>query len=156
MIEIVCERTIAAAPVELWRVIEDPERLPEWFSFAERAEVLEGGGMGRRQRIHGHWGKKRSEVDQRVVAYVPERLLAWTHEAERVDGKPAPLFAESTEVTVRLNPAGDATQVRLESRQVPAGRLKGIALRLFGARAVGDHLNDSLERLDHMFSTPEP
>jgi uncharacterized protein YndB with AHSA1/START domain len=147
VIEVSREATIAATPAEVWRLVDDPARLPEWFTFAERAEVREGEGFGRRQRIYGRWGKKQSEIDQLVTAYEPERLLEWRHEAERLDGKPAPRFAAETRFAIRLEPAGAGTRVVLHSRQRPAGLLRGFVLRLFAGRQVGQQLERSLERI---------
>ena len=150
VIEVVCERRIEAPPERVWPLVDEVARLPEWFTFAERAELLEGSGKGRRQRIYGRFGRKRSEVDQVVVAYEPGRLLAWRHEAERLDGKPAPQFARETVFTIELEPEGGATRVRLVSRQEPAGPLRGLAIRLFGKREVAQHLERSLERLANL------
>lgn len=147
MIEIVRERRIEASAEDLWPLVDDVARLPEWFTFAERAELLEGEGVGRRQRLHGHWGKKRSEVDQIVVDREPGRLLQWRHEAERLDGKPAPRFAAETRFAIRLEPDDGGTRVRLESRQEPASALKGLVMRVFGTREVSGHMERSLERL---------
>lgn len=148
MIEIVRERRVAARAEQVWELVDDPSRLPEWFTFAERIEPLEGEGVGRRQRLHGRWGKKRSEVDQVIVEYEPARVLTWRHEAERLDGKPAPRFAAETRFTVRLDAEDGATQVRLESRQEPAGPMRGLVMRLFGTREVSGHLERSLDRLE--------
>jgi uncharacterized protein YndB with AHSA1/START domain len=147
MIEVQREKVIDATPQELWPLVDDTSRLPEWFSFAERAELLEGEGVGRRQRIYGHWGKKPSEVDQLVTGYEPGRLLEWRHEAERLDGKPAPRFAAETRFSIRLEPENGKTRVVLHSRQSPAGPLRGLVIRLFGRREVAGHLDESLERL---------
>lgn len=77
MIEVRAERTVPAPPDDLWPLVSDPARLPEWFAFAERVEVLEGGdGAGQRRRQHGHWGKKRSEIDQVITRWEPGRALA--------------------------------------------------------------------------------
>src|SRR5436309_5045547 len=119
MIEVEREAVVDATPTDVWRLVEDPARLPEWFTFAERAELLEGEGLGRRQRISSHWGKRQSEIDQLVTAYEPERLLEWRHEAERLDGKPAPRFAAETRFSIRLDPEGSGTRVVLRSRQRP-------------------------------------
>src|SRR4051794_33584948 len=113
-IEVHEQGTVAAAPDALWPLVSDPLRLPEWFTFAERVEVLEGEGVGQRRRQHGRWGSKPSEVDQRITAWEPPRRLAWCHEAERLAGKPAPRFAASTDFEIVLEPAGDgATSVTL-------------------------------------------
>jgi uncharacterized protein YndB with AHSA1/START domain len=148
MIEVRAERSIPAGPDALWPPVSDPARLPEWFAFAERVEVLDGpDGAGQRRRQHGHWGKKRSEVDQRITRWEPGRALAWRHEAERLDGKPAPRFAASTDFTIELVPDGAGTVVRLHSAQQPAGPLRGLVMRAFGKRELSRSLADSLERL---------
>jgi uncharacterized protein YndB with AHSA1/START domain len=148
MIEVTAQRSIAAGPDALWPLVSDPARLPEWFTLAERVEVLEGPeGPGQRRRQHGHWGKRESEVDQRITRWEPPLALAWTHEAERLNGKPAPRFAASTDFTIELDPDGAGTRVRLRSVQEPAGRLRGVVMRAFGTRDVAKALNESLERL---------
>jgi uncharacterized protein YndB with AHSA1/START domain len=148
MIEVLAERTIAAAPDTLWPLVSDPARLPEWFTFAERVEVLDGtDGPGQRRRQHGHWGKRRSEVDQRITRWEPPHALAWSHEAERLDDMPAPRFAASTDFSIELEQQGEATLVRLRSVQEPAGRLRGLAIRAFGRRGVARELDRSLDRL---------
>jgi uncharacterized protein YndB with AHSA1/START domain len=148
MIEVREERSILAAPDVLWPLVSDPARLHEWFTFAERVEVLEGpDGAGQRRRQHGHWGKKRSEVDQVITRWDPPRTLAWRHEAERLDGKPAPRFAASTDFTIELVPEAAGTRVRLHSVQEPAGPVRGLVIRAFGRRDVARSLRDSLERL---------
>lgn len=148
MITIVRQRRIGAPVRDLWTLLDDVELWPQWFSFAESAETLEGTGVGRRQRIHGHWGKRHSEVDLRVTGYKPESFMSWTHEQERLDGRPAPLFASSTDFVVRLEPYGRDTVVTLESHQQPASALKGVAMRLFGTREVGRTMDRSLDRLE--------
>jgi uncharacterized protein YndB with AHSA1/START domain len=148
VIEVTAERSIAAAPDVLWPQVSEPARLPEWFEFAERVEVLDGGdGVGQRRRQHGHWGKRRSEVDQVITRWEPGRALAWRHEAERLDGKPAPRFAASTDFTIELVPEGAGTRVRLHSAQEPAGALRGLVIRAFGRRDVARALERSLDRL---------
>lgn len=148
MIEVRAQRRIPATPDELWPLVSDPARLPEWFAFAERVEVLEGpDGAGQRRRQHGRWGKRRSEVDQVITRWEPGRALAWRHEAERLDGKPAPRFAASTDFTIELVPETGGTSVRLASAQEPAGPLRGLVIRTFGRREVSRTLEDSLERL---------
>jgi uncharacterized protein YndB with AHSA1/START domain len=141
------EAKVDAAPDEVWRLIDDPAAMGGWFAFADRMELVSGEGAGRRQRLHGHWGKKRSEIDQEVVAYEPPRRFAWRHEAERLDGKPAPRFAAETVFTIDLQADGSGTRVRMESRQTPAGPVRGFIMRRFGGREVGQRLDESLTGL---------
>jgi uncharacterized protein YndB with AHSA1/START domain len=147
MMRITRTRTIAAPSEAVWEVVSSVDRLPEWLVFAESAETISGEGLGRVHRIHGHWAGKRSEVDQRITAWEPGRRLAWTHDAERLDGRPAPRFAAETRFEVRLELDGPGTRVTMESVQVPASALKGLVMRLFGGRELGRAYEDGLRRV---------
>lgn len=155
MITVARSRSVPARPEAVWQLVSSVERLPEWLTFAEAAETLEGEGNGRLHRIHGHWGRQRSEVDQRITSWDPPRQLEWRHEAERLDGKPAPRFARDTRFQVRLEPDGEGTRVTLESVQVPASALKGLAMRLLSRRSLAGAYEQSLRRLDAVVSAPQ-
>src|SRR5437868_666726 len=90
MIEIARERNISAPAARIWEIVAEAERLPEWYARAASAEVLEGAGLGRRQRLRSQWRGQDSEVDQLITAFEPDHLLEWRHEAERLDGQPDP------------------------------------------------------------------
>ena len=150
MIEIVRESRVDAPVESVWKIVSDPDRAPDWFTFAERVEVKEGQGVGQLRTQHGRWGSKHAEVDQEITAFEPNRLLAWRHLAERLDGKPAPKFAASTDFSIELEPAGEVTTVRLRSRQEPAGALKGLVMKLFGTKDVARHLDRSLVKLNEV------
>jgi uncharacterized protein YndB with AHSA1/START domain len=148
MIEVVAEKTVPAPPETVWPLVADPEQMPRWFGFADRVEVLEGEGAGQRRRQHGHWGSKPSEVDLQLTAFEPPRRLAWRHLAERLNGKPAPRFAASTDFSIDLIPEDGGTRVRLSSAQVPASRLRGLVMRAFGRREIETTLRTSLDALE--------
>jgi len=155
MIEITRERTIPAPAARVWNVVAKAERLPDWYARAGSVEVLEGSGLGRRQRLRSQWQGQDSEVDQLVTAFEPERLLEWRHEAERLGGQPAPRFATETVVSIKLEAQGpDATEVVLESRQQPADPEKEQAMR-GNSEYLGKMLETSLERLERLV-TGEP
>src|SRR3954465_8022910 len=147
MIDVSTARTIPAAPDDIWPLLDDPARLGDWLPFAARGGGLDGGGGGRRQGRHGRRGRGRSEIAQVVVEPDPPRRLAWRHEAERLDGKPAPRFAASTLFTATLEPDPQGTRVTLRSEQEPASRLKGMVIGLFGRREVAQKLEESLDAL---------
>ena len=152
MIEVTREARVPAGAEQVWAVVSDPERAPEWFEFSDRTEVLSGEGLGQKRTQHGHWGRKKSEVDQEIVAWEPGKLLAWKHLAERLDGKPAPKFAASTEFRIELDGGGDETTVRLRSLQEPAGAVKGWLMKRLGTKDVERNLDRSLERLRALFA----
>jgi uncharacterized protein YndB with AHSA1/START domain len=155
VIEVDRQREIAATPEEVWAVVTEPKRAPEWFTFAERVEVLGGpDGVGQKQRQHGRWGRRAAEIDREIIEYDPPRAYAWHHLAERLNGKPAPQFARSTRFRISLEPSGTGTTfVRLHGTQEPASALKGLVMRAFGTREVASHMTRSLDRLAALFPT---
>ena len=155
MIEVVRQRRVDGAPADVWAVVTDPDQAPNWFTFAERVEVLDNpaGGVGQRQRQYGRWGKRQAEVDREIIEYDPPHGYAWRHLAERLDGKPAPQFARSTDFQIQLEPAGGGTLVRLRSRQEPASAVKGLVMRAFGTRDVASQMDRSLDRLAALFGS---
>jgi uncharacterized protein YndB with AHSA1/START domain len=147
MIEVMREARVPAGVDRVWAIVSDPARAHEWFAFSVRTEVLDGEGVGQTRTQHGRWGSKESEVDQEIIAWEPGRLLAWKHLAERLDGKPAPKFAASTEFRIELDGDDDATTVRLRSRQEPAGALKGWLMKRLGTKDIERSLERSLAQL---------
>lgn len=154
VIEISRERKIHAPAARVWGVVAEAERLPEWYARAAGAVVLEGAGLGRRQRLSSQWRGQDSEVDQVITVFEPERRLEWRHEAERLGGQPAPRFASETVVRIELLAQGpSATLVVLESRQQPADPDKEAALR-GNSEYLAKMLETSLERLDKLVTSP--
>jgi uncharacterized protein YndB with AHSA1/START domain len=148
VVEIVRERTLTAVSVEqVWNLIEPAELLPRWLAMTEKAEVLCGEGLGRRQRVHGHWGHRRFQIDQTVTVYEPRHALAWRHDAEHLDGKPAPKISAETEFRIEVEAIGRDVLIRLRSRQVPGSWLNGIIVRLVARPRVARMLDESLNRL---------
>jgi uncharacterized protein YndB with AHSA1/START domain len=153
VIEISRERTIPAPVVRVWRIVAEAERLPEWYARAAGVEVLEGVGLGRRQRLSSQWQGQDSEVDQVITAFEPEHRLEWRHEAERLGGQPAPRFASETVVRIALESEGpNSTLVVLESRQQPADPDKEAAMR-GNSGYLGKMLETSLERLEKLVTS---
>jgi uncharacterized protein YndB with AHSA1/START domain len=151
MIEVIRERRVGADPEAVWAVVSVPERAPEWFAFAESVEVLDGEGLGQRQRQHGRWGRRRAEIDREVTEYEAPRRYGWRHLAERLNGRPAPVFARSTRFEISLEPSAGGTLVRLHSAQEPANAVKGLVMRAFGARDIAGSMERSLDRLAALF-----
>lgn len=142
-------RTVSLPPDVVWQFIEPAESLTHWLPLGDRCELVSGSGLGRQQRLTARWGRQIVEIDQEVVGYEPEGVLAWRHVAERSGSKPAPRLSTDVTVTVRLQAAHPGTRVTLESRSVPASRLASFVLKLVAARRIGrafDHALESLAR----------
>ena len=120
----------------LWQLIEPAQAQPAWLPLGWKCEPLSGEGLGRQQRLYVKWGGRQSEIDQRVTSYVPNEVLEWTHIAERIDGKPAPVFSREVRISIALKSVGLGTQVTLRSSQVPVGPLAAILVRFIAVRRV--------------------
>lgn len=148
MIEFVRSRRISASPERIWPYVDDVTRWPEWFTEAERAEVRDGQGVGRRQRMFGHARGKATEIDSVVVASEPARLLRWHHEAERVDGRPGSVvFAKDATAEVSIVPDGEGSVVTYRLQAEPGSLLNTFMLRVLAPGPIGKSFDTSLERL---------
>lgn len=146
------EAQVPAGVDAVWAVVSDAARAGDWFDFADRTEIRSGEGVGQSRTQYGHWGRRRSEVDQEVIEYEAGKVLAWKHVAERLDGKPASKFAASTEFRIELTGDDSTTTVRLRSIQVPAGPVKGWLMKRMGTKDIERNLTRSLERLAEVVS----
>ena len=135
------EVEVPGSPEEVWQAIATGPGISSWFVPTEFEEQ-----DGKPVAVKMNFGPG---MESRAVltAWDPPRRLGWEHEAERLDGKPAPRFAAETHFTIDLELVDAATRVRLTSRQVPASRPRGLVIRLFGSREIGGKLDGSLERL---------
>ena len=120
----------------LWQLIEPAEAQPAWLPLGRKCERLRGEGLGREQRLQVKWGGRHAEIDQRVTSYVPNEVLEWTHIAERIEGKPAPIFSRDVRISIALKSVGPATQVTLRSSQTPVGPLAAILVRFIAVRRI--------------------
>ena len=152
MIEVARERNIPVTAPQVWDLVSDARRLPEWYARADRVEVLSGEGLGRRQRVISQWQGRPSEIDQVVIVFEPERELQWRHEAERLDGRPAPRFSAETVVSIRLKAVTQGvTNVTLASRQRPADEEKEAMMRR-NSEFLGQLLETSLRQLETLLT----
>jgi uncharacterized protein YndB with AHSA1/START domain len=148
MIEFSRQRHIDAPPARIWPLVEDVTAWPQWFSEAEKAEVISGLGLGRRQRMHGHARGKATEIDSVVVGYEPPNRLRWHHEAERVDGKPGSVvFAKDATAEVEIVPDGSGSLVTYRLVAEPGSLLNTFLLRVMAPGPIGRSFETSLERL---------
>jgi uncharacterized protein YndB with AHSA1/START domain len=130
--------TVAATPLDTWRLVADPHQLPRWWPRAVRVE----GVTGRAFTLVLSSARGRDvRADQRVVTSERNRRRVW---AQQIDGTPFASTFVSSETEVRVEPtqAGAATVLTLEVRQ----RLRGAAKLggLLVARSTRRQLREAL------------
>jgi uncharacterized protein YndB with AHSA1/START domain len=142
-------RRIEAPPERVWLVVSDVTRWPEWFTEAERCEVLSGSGVGQRQRMYGHARGKATEIDSVITFWTPPTLLRWHHEAERVDGQPGSVvFAKDATAQISIDLVGDGDSLVTYRLELEAGSVRNqFMLRVLAPRPIGKSFETSLAQL---------
>jgi uncharacterized protein YndB with AHSA1/START domain len=110
------DRTVAAVPADVWRVVSDPERLPAWWPGVSRVE--EASREAWTSVLVSPKGKV-VRADYTVVESEEPELVRWRHEVEESPFER--LLTEST-VLIELEPSDEGrTRVRVTLDQRPRG-----------------------------------
>ena len=136
------ERTMPAAPADVWRVVSDPARLPQWWPGVSRVE--EASPEAWTKVLTSPKGKSVRADYTRLEAEESRRLL-WRHEVEESPFER--ILAQSTTEIV-LEPEDGRTRVEIAVSQRPRGwaRLSPFQLRAAATRQVEGAL-EGLERV---------
>jgi uncharacterized protein YndB with AHSA1/START domain len=154
-VEIVRTRAINAKPEQIWPFIDDITRWPQWFTEAERGELVSGQGVGRKQKMFGHARGKASEIDSTVTAYEPNRRLQWHHDAEFMDGKRAPVvYASDAVADVTIQPQGTGSLVTYRLTLKAGSPMFWLIENLLARRPITKSFDTSLQRLDGLATSP--
>jgi uncharacterized protein YndB with AHSA1/START domain len=147
VIEYTRSRSIDAPPEEIWAVVADPARLPEWFEGIDRVRTLDGDPELGRHAIEGPWGEQRFEIVRVLEQEKQGSRLSWRDESELLDGEaPADPWHIGSWFEIALEQRPEGVEVTLTGRQAPASaewreRLLAVAPR------TEAQLDSSLERL---------
>jgi uncharacterized protein YndB with AHSA1/START domain len=136
------ETVVPTAVDEVWRVVSDPGRLPEWWPGVTRVE--DASAMAWTTVLSSAKGKAVRADYTRVAASEPERLV-WSQELAATPFER--ILAEAT-TSLELAPEDGGTRVAIELDQKPRGwaRLAPLQFRAAGKRQVEGAL-EGLERL---------
>jgi uncharacterized protein YndB with AHSA1/START domain len=136
-------RSVPAEPGEVWAVISDPARLPEWWPGVQRVE--EATPLAWTSVLSSPGGKPLRADFTRLEAQ-PSRRVLWRHEVEESPFERI-LLDSTTEIALEPAESG-STRVRLTVRQRPRSfaRFGFVQMRLAIRRQVEGAL-DGLESL---------
>jgi uncharacterized protein YndB with AHSA1/START domain len=137
-------RTVAAAPQNVWDLIEDPHHMPRWWPGVTR---MEGVQDDRWTQVFTTKKGRPVRVDFRLLESEPPWRRRWEQE---IPGTPFERVLNEAVTEIRLEPAEGGTRVKIEVRQKLRGysRLGGFILR----RATGAKLDEALDELERILS----
>jgi uncharacterized protein YndB with AHSA1/START domain len=144
--------TIAAPPEQVWAVLGDVTRMPDWSEDLASVELLEGDGRSVRSRFRGNnqSGARTWSMTCVIDAYEPGSTLEFHTENDAGDIR--------TRWWYRLAPAGEGTVVTEGFLRVAKlGRVRAMAERkLLGDRAEYNarNIDESLRRLAEVVGAP--
>ena len=139
MSSVIRSRTFATGPEDLWNVVGDPHHLPRWWPGISRVEAADEDGFTQVMKTKAG---RSVRADWRVVERVAPRRVSWH---QQLEGSPFARLLRSAVIEIRLERAGNGTQVTLELRQ----RLRGMARfgRMMFKRAARRQLDEALTGL---------
>jgi uncharacterized protein YndB with AHSA1/START domain len=134
-----CERTLAAAPEEVWRLVADPHHMPRWWPGVERMEAVDG---DRFTQVFMTRRGRPVRADFHVEVSEAPRRRAWSQD---VIGTPFERVLSESVTEVWLEAVPEGTRVTLTQRQRLRGysRFGGFMLR----RATRERLAEALAGL---------
>jgi carbon monoxide dehydrogenase subunit G len=112
------EVTVKASPAQVWQVLNETERWPEWFEGMSKARVTssEWNGVGSTRSVRvGPLG-----VDEKMIVWEPESRWGFCATALSWTG----WIAKSMLETIDIEPAGDGSRLRYTGALVPVPWLK--------------------------------
>lgn len=145
-------RPIHATPDEVWAVIGDVTRMPEWSEELESVEILAGDGRSAGSRFRGNNGSGNRSWSMECVIDVYDDGRALEFHTQNAKGEPR------TRWWYRLEPTDDGTLVTEGFLRVAkVGRLRSLAeKRLLGDRTEHNirNIDESLARLAALAESP--
>jgi uncharacterized protein YndB with AHSA1/START domain len=139
-------RSVAADVEDVWKLLSDPERLPEWWPGAQRVEEVEEGAW---TLVLSTPRGKQVRADYSLVDSEPLRELLWRQEVEE---SPFERIMSESLTRFALEPEDDSTHVTMSNRI----RLRGfshfgvVQVRLAARR----QLDGALEGLQSALEAP--
>jgi uncharacterized protein YndB with AHSA1/START domain len=135
-------RVIAAAPQEVWALIEDPHHMPRWWPGVRRMEGVEA---ERWTQVHFTKKGRPVRIDFSLLASDPPWRRMWEQE---IEGTPFARVLREAVTEIVLEPHAEGTLVTIEQRQ----KLRGYSRTgdFFWRRATAGKLEEALEAIERV------
>jgi uncharacterized protein YndB with AHSA1/START domain len=142
------ETVVPATPQEVWGLVSDPARLPQWWPGVTRVEEASADAW---TTVLSSPKGKSVRIDYSRVEAEPERRVVWRQEVEE---SPFERILASATTEIALAEDADGTRVTVSLDQRPRGwaRFAPLQFRAAGRRQV----QGAVEGLDAVFGSAEP
>lgn len=142
------ETVVQATPEEVWGLVSDPARLPQWWPGVTRVEEASADAW---TTVLSSPKGKSLRIDYSRVEAEPERRVVWRQEVEE---SPFERILASATTEIALAEDADGTRVTVLLDQRPRGwaRFAPLQFRAAGRRQV----QGAVEGLDAVFGSAEP
>jgi uncharacterized protein YndB with AHSA1/START domain len=126
------ETHVPAPPEEVWRLVSDPVRLPQWWPAVSRVEDASSAAW---TTVLSSPKGKSIRVDYTRVEVEPERRLVWRQE---VDESPFERILASalTEIALAADEGGTRVTIALDQKPRGWARFAPVQFRSAGVRQV--------------------
>jgi uncharacterized protein YndB with AHSA1/START domain len=142
------ETVLSAGPEEVWGLVSNPERLPQWWPGVTRVEEATEDAW---TTVLASPKGKSVRIDYSRVEAERERRLVWRQEVEESPFERI-LASATTEVSLALEPHGTRVTVSLDQRPRGWARFAPLQFRAAGRRQV----RGAVEGLVSVFGSGEP
>jgi uncharacterized protein YndB with AHSA1/START domain len=142
------EIVVQATPEEVWGLVSEPSRLPQWWPGVTRVEETSADAW---TTVLSSPKGKSLRIDYSRVETDPERRVVWRQEVEE---SPFERILASATTEIALAEDADGTRVTVSLDQRPRGwaRFAPLQFRAAGRRQV----QGAVEGLDAVFGSAEP
>jgi uncharacterized protein YndB with AHSA1/START domain len=123
---------VPAPPEEVWRLVSDPARLPQWWPGVTRVEEA---SVDAWTTVLGSPKGKSVRVDYSRVESEPERRLVWRQEVEESPFERI-LASATTEIAIGADAGGTRVTVALDQKPRGWARFAPLQFRAAGRRQV--------------------
>ena len=142
------ETVLPAAPEEVWGLVSDPARLPQWWPGVTRVEEATADAW---TTVLSSPKGKAVRVDYSLVEADPERRVVWRQEVEESPFERI-LASATTEIALVEDAEGTRVAVSLDQRPRGWARFAPLQFRAAGRRQV----KGAVEGLDAVFGSADP
>jgi uncharacterized protein YndB with AHSA1/START domain len=142
------EIVVRATPEEVWGLVSDPARLPQWWPGVTRVEEANADAW---TTVLSSPKGKSVRIDYSRVEAEPQRRVVWRQEVEE---SPFERILASATTEIALAGDADGTRVTVSLDQRPRGwaRFAPLQFRAAGRRQV----QGAVKGLDAVFGSAEP